>query len=117
MKEKYIGLHIIADLYNCDFVLLKKIKLGNLRSKVSTIIKENGLHELGNFYKEFSEGAYSGIISLTESHLAFHSWPEIDYISLDIFVCNYQRDDTKKAMSLYKDMLKLFSPKKIRTKF
>lgn len=114
MNQKIVGLHIIADLYKCDFSTLNTIKLNDLKKSVSSKIHQAGLHEMGKFYKCWGLGAFSAVISLAESHLTFHSWPELGYVSLDIFVCNYQNDNTDKAMFLYKSILDIFKPGDIK---
>lgn len=114
--KKNIGKHIIADFYKCDFDFLNQINIKFLKRQISLAIKECGLKEIGSFYKKFSKGSFSATISLAESHLTLHSWPEINYISLDIFVCNYKRNNTKNAYCLYKKMVTLFKPEKIKKK-
>ncbi len=114
--KKYIGKHIIADLYECNFNTLNKISLNDLKNTVSLAISDCKLTEVGNHYSKFPNKSISAVISLAESHLTFHTWPEINYISLDIFVCNYKKDNSKKAECLYKKMLKLFKPKTIKLK-
>lgn len=111
--RKTVGKHIIADLYLCNFDFLRQKNIKFIKTYVSRSIKDCGLTDVGSIYKKFSDGSFSANISLIESHLTFHTWPEIDYISLDIFVCNYKRDNSKKALCLFKKMMVLFKPKKI----
>jgi S-adenosylmethionine decarboxylase len=36
----------------------------------------------------FGEGAgITGVAILAESHMSIHTWPEIDYVAIDIFMC------------------------------
>ncbi|MET0355265.1 MAG: adenosylmethionine decarboxylase [Cellvibrio sp.] len=36
----------------------------------------------------FGEGAgVTGVAILAESHMSIHTWPEIDYVAVDIFMC------------------------------
>lgn len=36
----------------------------------------------------FGEGAgVTGVAMLAESHMSIHTWPELDYMALDIFMC------------------------------
>jgi S-adenosylmethionine decarboxylase len=36
----------------------------------------------------FGENAgVTGVAMLAESHISLHSWPEIDYVALDVFMC------------------------------
>lgn len=111
--RKNLGVHIIADLYECKFVKLKRLSLIDLKKCISQLIKKSGLTEIGSFYKEFGEASFSAVISLTESHLTFHTWPELDYISMDIFVCNFKKNNSKKATQLYEKLINFFQPKRI----
>ena len=36
----------------------------------------------------FGEGAgITGVAILAESHMSIHTWPELDYVAVDIFMC------------------------------
>ena len=110
------GNHIVADLKGCalsDFcdsedhvVVLKK--------GISAKIKELQLTELGNYYHFFGASALTSVICLAESHINFHSWPEDDYVQLDIFVCNLNRDNSKAAEAMYQYFLDFFQPQKTK---
>ncbi len=42
----------------------------------------------------FGEGAgITGVAILAESHISIHTWPELDYVALDVFVCGGCRAD------------------------
>jgi len=36
---------------------------------------------------KFSPHGITGVILLAESHIAIHSWPEFNYLAVDIFTC------------------------------
>ena len=111
-----LGTHIIADFYQCNFSKFDNRPILDIQKDISTMIIKNDLQELGNYYHFFGPQAISGVISLSESHLTFHSWPEYKYLSLDIFVCNFNKNNKKNALSLYQDLINYFEPKKIRRK-
>lgn len=112
--KKVHGLHIVADLYECDFSFFKSKSKKEIKSKFSTIIAKNNLNELGNFYYFFLKNdSFTAVVSLAESHLAIHTWPEDKYVSLDIFVCNYLKNNKDNAYSLFKDLINIFSPQKV----
>ena len=115
--KKEHGSHIIADLYGCDFSFFVNKNKREIKTEFSKIILKNSLHELGSFYHFFSGiTSFTAIISLAESHLAVHTWPEEEYVSLDIFVCNYSRNQYRNAKNIFKELLKIFKPKKIISK-
>lgn len=108
------GLHILADLYNCQEpqILASKIKLEKTILKIIQKARFNALSSL--FYK-FPDGGITGLVLLSESHLAIHTWPEKSYASLDIFLCNYSSDNShkvRKAFELFQILLKPAKMKK-----
>ena len=36
-------------------------------------------------------GGVSGVAVLSESHISIHSWPEVGYAALDVFMCGYAK--------------------------
>jgi spermidine synthase len=47
---------------------------------------------------------------LAESHLAIHTWPERQGLTLDVYVCNYSADNSAKARKLFDQMVEYFQP-------
>jgi S-adenosylmethionine decarboxylase proenzyme len=105
------GLHIIADLYNCQMgeLLTSSQKLRDL---CVTACKDVGLTVLGDHFYQFDgadgtqDGGATGAVVLAESHLAVHTWPERAGATLDVYVCNFTADNTSKAEALYAKLLK-----------
>jgi S-adenosylmethionine decarboxylase proenzyme len=112
--NKIYGLHIVGDLYECDFSFFAHKSEKDIKKEFSKIILNNNLRELGNFYYFFSgQDSFTAVIALAESHLSIHTWPEDGYISLDVFVCNYYDNKENDARLLFNDIVNIFSPKKI----
>lgn len=109
------GLHIIADLYNCQKGELL-VSSGKLRELCVTACQEAGLTVLGDHFYQFDgidgtqQGGATGAVVLAESHLAIHTWPERDGATLDVYVCNYTADNTSKAEAVYKALIKALKP-------
>lgn len=109
------GLHIIADLYNCqkgEYLLSS----GNLRELCVNACTDAGLTVLGDHFYQFDgadgtqQGGSTGAVVLAESHLAIHTWPERDGATLDVYVCNYTCDNTAKAEAVYKTLIRALKP-------
>ena len=47
---------------------------------------------------------------LAESHLAIHTWPERQGLTLDVYVCNYSADNSAKARKLFDQLVDYFQP-------
>lgn len=77
----YAGMHIIVDLYGVDSDYdYAEICLEAARRGEATI--------LFNYEHRFGEGSgKTGVIILGESHISYHTWPEVKFVSIDIFMC------------------------------
>jgi S-adenosylmethionine decarboxylase len=51
------------------------------------ILKEIEATIVSVSFKEFGACGMSGVFVLAESHLSFHTWPEENYASVDLYVC------------------------------
>jgi S-adenosylmethionine/arginine decarboxylase-like enzyme len=56
-------------------------------------------------------GGVTGVVLLAESHLAVHTWPELDAVTLDVYVCNYGQDNSAKAEQLLHALTDAFKPR------
>lgn len=104
------GLHILGDFYQIqagfdymtDGDLLKTFCIEN--------VQKSGLTVVGDTFYQFPEGGVTGIVLLAESHVAIHTWPEKNYLTLDIYVCNVSQNNNDKARYLYRKFFDLFQP-------
>ena len=82
-----IGVHAIADLSGIDASPLKDEKglmdlfRAALNKALFTIMDEK------SFCFPGENSGVTGMFILSESHAAFHSYPEFGYIALDVFSC------------------------------
>ena len=82
---KQLGRHVLAEIFGCDDNTLNDI------SKVEEILVNAAL-EAGAEVREcafhkFSPQGVSGVVIISESHLAIHTWPELGYAAVDVFTC------------------------------
>ncbi len=73
-------------------------------------INRSGLTILGDLFHEFVGGGVTGTVVLAESHLAVHTWPELQSVTLDVYVCNYTQDNSAKARQVVADLMELYRP-------
>ena len=85
--------HLIADLETEHFVdspkEIEKILYAAARKANNTPLKA--------VVHKFSPHGVTGVILLSESHIAIHSWPEYKYVAVDIFTCG-RKTQPKKAL-------------------
>ncbi len=107
------GVHILADFYDCSSNNPLFTNASMLEDKCRNAVYAVGLNELRYIFHKFPDSGVTGVILLSESHFAIHTWPEKNYLTLDIFVCNLFSDNTGKAKSLYITLEALFQPKRV----
>ena len=82
---KSLGTQILLDLENCNSDILDDIDL------IKTILKEaaslSGATIIGETFHKFQPVGVTGVVSIAESHICIHTWPEYSYASVDIFSC------------------------------
>lgn len=108
-KKSHFSLHLIADFESPTFVEDPK-KLRKVLWEASKVANNTPLK---SSIHKFPLQGITGVILLAESHIAIHTWPEHDYLAIDIFTCGR---DTKPYAAL--DYLKeVFKPKKVKVMF
>jgi len=97
------GIHLIGDLYGCKLenFVRTEAELAPLVTQLADYIRKSGLTVLGEVSYFFGPGAVTLSYILAESHLSFHTWPENDYVSLDVFTCNLDRDNTQATEDVF----------------
>lgn len=109
------GLHLIADLYGCqcssdillDRAVLEEICVNECRSA--------GLTPVGAYFYQFThddgqQAGVTGTVVLAESHLAIHTWPETGDVTLDVYVCNFSRDNSGRARAVFDRVVAMLCP-------
>lgn len=85
-----LGRHILAEVYGCPARYL------NDREKVEEIMVKAALHAGAEIreviFHKFSPQGISGVVVISESHLAIHTWPELGYAAVDVFTCGDRVD-------------------------
>jgi S-adenosylmethionine decarboxylase proenzyme len=93
-----LGKHIILDLYGVNQNILQNINNSTyylFNEFIEHILQTANIHVLSKNVHFFNlvienvkiEGAFTALYLLSESHLSIHTWPEKDFIAIDIFTC------------------------------
>jgi len=81
--DQVIGHHLILEcrgaLAHCDGDALTTILLQTAAAGGATVISSH--------FHAFDGGGYTGVVVLMESHITIHTWPELHYAAIDIFLC------------------------------
>lgn len=109
------SLHILADFYNCQGEQKFFTHKGIVKRKTLAMIKRAGFRIVASRFHKFGDNAgITGVIIVSESHLTLHTWPEKQFVNLDVFFCNYSRDNSVKVRNIIQEFKELYKPKKIR---
>ncbi|HHU76500.1 MAG TPA: S-adenosylmethionine decarboxylase proenzyme [Firmicutes bacterium] len=85
-----LGRHVLAELYGCSPEIL------NNRTRVEEIMVNAALEAGAEIrevaFHQFSPQGVSGVVVISESHLAIHTWPEHGYAAVDVFTCGRSVD-------------------------
>jgi S-adenosylmethionine decarboxylase len=95
------GLHLTADLRGCDAKSAVMVDVAALRVRCLQAVAQAGLLAVGELFHRFpAPGGVTGVVLLAESHLAVHTWPELGAVTVDVYVCNFDGDNSAKAEQL-----------------
>ncbi len=82
-KILFAGTHLLIDLWGATNL--------NSPKEIEQVLKncaiECGATILHSHMHHFSPQGVSGVVVLAESHISIHTWPERQYVALDIFMC------------------------------
>ena len=109
------GLHVTIDASSCDKRKLESQSLvydvlNHLPGKIG--MTKMTLPYVCKWLDKFSDGTegLSGIVMIAESHISIHTFPDQDYVFMDIFSC--RSFDTESAI---KYLVNAFGAKKYKT--
>ena len=80
-----LGKHLLLELKECNPRLLND--LDHIRNSLLRAAEDLGAHVVGESFHQFSPQGVTGILSIAESHISIHTWPEYGYAAADIFTC------------------------------
>lgn len=113
------GLHLTADLHHCRCgpVLLEQAE--PIAVLCRTQARNAGLTVVDERWHSFAPrggrpAGVTGMLLLAESHLALHTWPEQGHVTLDVFVCNLNHDNSAKAEALMRALLAAYQPQQLQ---
>lgn len=93
------GSHIVATFQNGSLEQLSNAVA--FKHLVDKLIEQLNLAKVGEVYHEFDSGGFTAVVCLTESHLSIHTWPEFGIATFDVFLSNFQHDNTERTTTIF----------------
>lgn len=108
------GLHIIAEFRGCKAGAAAMRGVAALEGACLAACTQAGLSVVGQVFHGFgppdNPAGATGAVVLAESHVAVHTWPELDAVTLDIYVCNFSQDNRVAAEAAFAALRAVFAP-------
>jgi len=101
MKMQGLGRHVLADVYGCEFRVLNDLE--KIREILVSAATAAGAEVRETAFHRFSPQGVSGVVVISESHIAIHTWPELGYAALDVFTCGERVDPWVATDAIVKD--------------
>lgn len=80
-----LGHHLLLDAWGLPSALLDDPVA--LQALCEAAAREGGAGVVESRFHQFVPQGVSGVVVLSESHLALHTWPERGFAALDVFTC------------------------------
>jgi S-adenosylmethionine decarboxylase len=104
---KVFGKHLTIDAYGIERKKLENHK--GVFDLLDELPAKLGMRKLTIPYVVFCEGGnkkgdwgLSGFIMIYESHISCHTWPELGYVSMDVYSCrDFDEEKTIKFLKRY----------------
>jgi S-adenosylmethionine decarboxylase len=81
-----VGTEWLVEAIGCSPAALRDEAL--VRSALDSVIRDLGLKTIGSVWHKFpGEAGVTGLIALTESHLACHTYPEHGTATFNLYCC------------------------------
>ena len=93
-----LGRHLLADLRGCD-----PARLANLACVQDAMLEAariSGATLITHTFHHFAPLGISGVVIVSESHLAIHTWPEHQFAAIDYFTCGDSIDQARAIESM-----------------
>lgn len=104
MLSENVGNHLIADFYGVEASLLQNER--KLMRLLHTALEQARFTIINCVSHKFADlgAGVTGVFLLSESHAAFHTYPEFGYMSFDVFSCG--KSEPEQVLKLISSILK-----------
>ncbi len=99
---KALGKHLLAEYYGCDRAAIDDVRL--VEQSMLEAARRSGATVIGSSFHVFEPYGVSGVVVISESHLAIHTWPEHNFAAVDIFTCG----DDVDPMAAHRHLAEVF---------
>jgi len=88
-----LGKHIVVDMFHVNVAKMSNINSSEEKKEewsnfIKQCLTDANITLLNTCWNDFDKkGAFTALYLLAESHLSIHTWPEHNFIAIDVFTC------------------------------
>lgn len=72
------------------------------------LLEKHQIILVGKATYSFEGGGFTCVFALSESHISCHTWPEFNMATIDIYLCNYSRNNDSAVKQITQEYLNYF---------
>lgn len=105
-----IGQHLLADFHQCAAHVLSDPAW--IEQAMTAAAHRAGATIINQYFHHFGQNqGVTGVLLLKESHMSIHTWPELSYCAIDVFMCG-----AANVQSALEQLQSSFNPKHTTTR-
>jgi len=89
--ENMLGTHLLLELHGSADHIIDDLKF--VESVLVTAALKAGAVVVDQFFHRFNPHGISGVVVISTSHIAIHTWPEYGFSAVDIFTCGNEMEN------------------------
>ena len=104
------GHHWLLDLTGCQCDPALMADAATLRTFCLQACMAAGMQVVGDDFHQFAPAGVTGVVLLAESHLSVHTWPELRFAAVDVYVCDFNHANAGRGEALTLSVQATFQP-------
>ena len=85
-----VGKHLLGNLYGISAELLERVDI--VKDIMYRTVRKAGFKPVGDVFHQYEPFGVTGVILISDSHFSIHTWPEHEFLAVDIFSCSKETD-------------------------
>lgn len=79
------GQHLLIEFRGCAKPVLDDLEVIQALMERAAIAAQSSI--VNSVFHRFAPQGVTGVVVVEESHFSIHTWPEYDYVAVDVFTC------------------------------
>ncbi len=103
------GLELLLDLYECNSVTLNDVS--GLEGILQRARHRAGFQVVNQTVHQFPHQGITLIFILSQSHATLHTWPEVRFVTADVYACGESRVISSELEIVRDELVRGFAPR------